>query len=316
MLLVVAVVQLLLLGYCDAFFGVHIVNEGHMGVYYRFGKLLDVVNPPGLHFIMPFITWPSQIYIRPQTDIVRNVECSTSDGVHLVFAEIAIGNTLPAGNVLVTVQKYGENYDVYLVSAKIRHQIAVICSNLTLHEIFVTHFHEVDDHLFRFLQEENVRLGSGLKIDFVRMTKPTLPRDVAASYERIASEKTLLKVEKEKQLRLMKESETKKEVTLAKADKEYKVAEEENKIKLQLMEAEEEIAKIQNRMKIAKAQAEGEAQRVALQLEAEALQELLSIPGYLELKKAENLANNLAINFGDSLPNLVTNYPQTNKKQE
>jgi regulator of protease activity HflC (stomatin/prohibitin superfamily) len=37
-------------------FGQHTVPEGHVGIYYRLGALLDQYSTPGLHFFIPFIT--------------------------------------------------------------------------------------------------------------------------------------------------------------------------------------------------------------------------------------------------------------------
>ncbi len=38
------------------FNGFHIVDEGHVGVYYRAGALLDGTTDPGFHFKIPLIT--------------------------------------------------------------------------------------------------------------------------------------------------------------------------------------------------------------------------------------------------------------------
>eukprot|EP01012_Entosiphon_sulcatum_P048366 TRINITY_DN66840_c0_g1_i1.p1 TRINITY_DN66840_c0_g1~~TRINITY_DN66840_c0_g1_i1.p1 ORF type:complete len:333 (-),score=64.85 TRINITY_DN66840_c0_g1_i1:30-1028(-) len=283
----------------------HMVKEGNVGIYYRFGRLVNTATDPGIHATVPLITRASQVYTRPQTDIVTQVDCATSDGLHLIFDKIDVGNTLPHENVLHTIQKYGEDYDVYLVKDKIRHQVAVICSTLGAHEIFITRFDEVDDQLFEFLKRENERLQSGLTIDFVRLTKPILPRSVAENYEAIATEKTKLKVEMERQSRLKKEAETTKEVALAGAEAKRRVAETENQMHLEKQQAQEELAEIENRIKLAKAKTEAEITRIRLEEEARAMRDLLAIPGYLELKIAEYLSANEKIYFGNSIPDAV-----------
>eukprot|EP01006_Ploeotia_vitrea_P004661 TRINITY_DN115121_c0_g1_i1.p1 TRINITY_DN115121_c0_g1~~TRINITY_DN115121_c0_g1_i1.p1 ORF type:complete len:309 (-),score=50.41 TRINITY_DN115121_c0_g1_i1:51-977(-) len=300
-------VSLLLLCLCATVDGVffHMVSEGHIGIYYRWGKLMSDTTTPGLHLVAPVVTWPSQVLTRPQTDIVRHVECTTNDGLKLNFANIDVGNTLPSGNALATVRRYGEEYDVYLVKDKIRHQIAVICSNMTAHEIFLTRFDEVDDQLFRFLQSENDRLESGLQIDFVRLAKPTLPKMIAVNYEQIATEKTMLKVELEKQARLLKEAETSKTVAIHAAETQRRVAEQESLTKIQKMKTEEELDKIKNRMKIAESTADGEARKVRMREEASALKKLLAIPGYLELKQSEYLKGNQKLYYGNKWSDVV-----------
>jgi regulator of protease activity HflC (stomatin/prohibitin superfamily) len=36
--------------------GFHIVQEGHVGIYFRGGALLDSITEPGYHFKFPFFT--------------------------------------------------------------------------------------------------------------------------------------------------------------------------------------------------------------------------------------------------------------------
>jgi len=38
------------------FNGFHIVEEGHVGVYYRAGALLEGTTEPGFHFKLPLVT--------------------------------------------------------------------------------------------------------------------------------------------------------------------------------------------------------------------------------------------------------------------
>jgi len=38
------------------FGGVHRVEEGHVGIYYRGGALIDGYTEPGFHFMLPFFT--------------------------------------------------------------------------------------------------------------------------------------------------------------------------------------------------------------------------------------------------------------------
>ena len=42
-----------------------------------------------------------------------------------------VGNTLPAESVIPTVRRYSEDYDQYLIIAKVKHQMQVICSGMT-----------------------------------------------------------------------------------------------------------------------------------------------------------------------------------------
>eukprot|EP01084_Bolivina_argentea_P110732 197664_1 len=59
----------------------HVVQEGYVGFYYKFGKMMDGMTEPGLHFTFPPpITTNIQVYVRPQVDSVKRVKCGAKDG--------------------------------------------------------------------------------------------------------------------------------------------------------------------------------------------------------------------------------------------
>lgn len=50
----------------------HVVQEGNVGFYYQFGKMMHSYTTPGLHFrFPPPITTAIQVYVRPQVDSVK-----------------------------------------------------------------------------------------------------------------------------------------------------------------------------------------------------------------------------------------------------
>ena len=53
--------------------GVHRIEEGHVGVYYRGGALLNEISDPGFHFFIPYITTFNMIQTTVQTDKVTNI---------------------------------------------------------------------------------------------------------------------------------------------------------------------------------------------------------------------------------------------------
>ena len=59
----------------------------------------------------------------------------------------------------------------------------------------------------KFLQEQNDGLDTGITIDFVRLSKPTLPQTLQDNYDKIANEKTALKALMEEKKRLAQENE-------------------------------------------------------------------------------------------------------------
>lgn len=53
--------------------GIHRIEEGHIGVYYRGGALLPTTSEPGYNVMMPFITSYKNIQVTVQTDKVTNI---------------------------------------------------------------------------------------------------------------------------------------------------------------------------------------------------------------------------------------------------
>ncbi len=67
------------------FSGFHQIPEGHVGIYFRGGAILDGYEEPGLHFMTPFLTSVEAVQVTLQTDKVSDVTCGTSGGVTVIF---------------------------------------------------------------------------------------------------------------------------------------------------------------------------------------------------------------------------------------
>ena len=93
------------------YLGIHHVDEGHVGVYWRGGALLDRVESPGMHWKAPFFDSFENVQVTFQTDSVRNIPCGTSGGVVLSFDRIEVVNRLRADRAHDTVKQYGVEYD-------------------------------------------------------------------------------------------------------------------------------------------------------------------------------------------------------------
>jgi hypothetical protein len=57
--------------------GVHMVPEGHVGVYWRGGALLSSYSKPGVHLKLPLVTSVHSVQITMQSDEVTNIPCGT-----------------------------------------------------------------------------------------------------------------------------------------------------------------------------------------------------------------------------------------------
>ena len=97
----------------------HRIEEGHVGVYYRGGALLNSMSAPGFHMMIPLITSYRSIQTTLQTDEVKNVPCGTSGGVMIYFDRIEVVNVLQSGHVHDIVKNYTADYDKPLIFDKV-----------------------------------------------------------------------------------------------------------------------------------------------------------------------------------------------------
>jgi regulator of protease activity HflC (stomatin/prohibitin superfamily) len=286
-----------------------IVLTGYVGVPIRFGKTMSELLLPGLNFINPLTTVVKIYEVRPQTDEETNVDCVTNEGIRLTFDKVEIGNQLLPKYVLSIHENYGPNYDLYNVRQHIRHRMNGICANKTTNQLAITDFDQLDDLLKDFIQSENDRQNTGLKIMFVRLTKPRMPPSIEKNYLELAEQKTRKAVVLETQERLRAEKES--EMIMAKKDNEIRAqkAESENEIReaearaknrmmILNMEARKEEQSLQDQILVSTAEAESKKTK----LEAEGLSALFSIPGYAQTKVAESMSSNQKIYYGDKVP--------------
>lgn len=66
-------------------------RQGHVGVYWRGGRLLQSITDPGLHFRVPFLDTYAAIQVTLQTDKVTDIPCGTKGGVTITFAKVEVG---------------------------------------------------------------------------------------------------------------------------------------------------------------------------------------------------------------------------------
>jgi regulator of protease activity HflC (stomatin/prohibitin superfamily) len=71
------------------------IPTGNVGVVYTWNEIQNTTLKPGLNFYNPLISKVALVDILPQTDIVKDVECGTNDGLKLYFTYVEVGNRLP-----------------------------------------------------------------------------------------------------------------------------------------------------------------------------------------------------------------------------
>jgi regulator of protease activity HflC (stomatin/prohibitin superfamily) len=273
------------------------ISTGEVGVKYRFQEIQQDLSRPGLNFHNPFTSRIERVDVLPQTDTVKDVECGTNDGLKLIFNFVEVGNRLPEAFVLSTVSRFGLNYDKYLVTDLVRHQINVICSKKSAHEIAIDLFDTLDDLLQTFIREENERQTTGLEINFVRLSKPRMPESIQANYLKLAEERTMKMVIEERKARTKAEKEAELLVATKDAEIALSKAQADNNKMILNMRAKQDEERIKNEMVIEQAAASAKQ----IRQEAEAMEYMYKLPRYAEIRIAEALSKNQKIYYGDKL---------------
>ncbi|KAL2925046.1 Erlin-2 [Bienertia sinuspersici] len=148
----------------------HQVPEGHVGVYWRGGALLNIITHPGFHWKLPLITHYEPIQVTLQTDQVRDIPCGTKGGVMINFTRIEVVNRLKKDYVYETLLNYGVHYDKTWIYDKIHHEINQFCSSHALQQVYIDMFDQIDERMKDALQGDCTRYAPGVEIISVRVT--------------------------------------------------------------------------------------------------------------------------------------------------
>ncbi|GLT72623.1 hypothetical protein SLA2020_445410 [Shorea laevis] len=258
----------------NSFSIVHQVPEGHVGVYWRGGALLNTITDPGFHLKMPLITHYEPVQVVLQTDQVRDIPCGTKGGVMINFEKIE-------DYVYETLLNYGVHYDNTWIYDKIHHEINQFCSSHSLQQVYIDVFDQIDEKMKDALQES-----------------------IRRNFEQMEEERTKVLIAVERQRVVEKEAETKKKMAISEAEKNANVSKIIMEQKLTEKESTRQQQQIENQIYMAREKSLADADFYRVMKEAEA-NKLKLTPQYLELKFIEAIADNTKIFFGDKVPNMV-----------
>ncbi|CAA3027897.1 erlin-2-B [Olea europaea subsp. europaea] len=282
----------------------HQVPEGHVGVYWRGGALLNTITDPGFHLKLPLITHFEPIQVTLQTDLVRDIPCGTKGGVMINFEKIEVVNRLHKDYVHETLRDYGVQYDNTWIYDKIHHEINQFCSAHSLQQVYIDMFDQIDEKMKDALQADCTRYAPGIEILSVRVTKPTIPDSIRRNFEQMEEERTKVLIAMERQRVFEKEAETQKKIAISEAEKHAQVSKIQMEQKLTEKDSLRRQEEISNTMYLAREKSLADADFYRTMKEAEA-NKLKLTPQYLELKFIEAIANNSKIFFGNKVPNMV-----------
>ncbi|KAM7484429.1 hypothetical protein LguiA_000438 [Lonicera macranthoides] len=288
----------------NSFSIIHQVPEGHVGVYWRGGALLETVTDPGFHLKMPLITHFEPVQVTLQTDLVRDIPCGTKGGVMINFEKIEVVNRLHKDYVYETLLNYGVQYDNPWIYDKIHHEINQFCSGHSLQQVYIDMFDQIDEKMKDAIQADCTRYAPGIEIISVRVTKPSIPKSVKRNFEQMEEERTKVLIAVEKQRVAEKEAETHKKIAISEAEKNAHVSKIQMEQKLTEKDSLRKEEDIANAMYMAREQSLADANFYRTTKEAES-NKLKLTPQYLELKFIEAIANNSKIFFGNKVPNMV-----------
>ncbi|GAB2214489.1 hypothetical protein Drorol1_Dr00018840 [Drosera rotundifolia] len=283
---------------------IHQVPEGHVGVYWRGGALLQTITNPGFHVKLPLITSFEPIQVTLQTDMVRDIPCGTKGGVMINFTRIEVVNRLRKGYVYDTLLQYGVHYDNTWIYDKIHHEINQFCSSHSLQQVYIDMFDQIDERMKEALQVDCTRYAPGIEIISVRVTKPTIPNTVKRNFEAMEEERTKVLIAVEKQKVAEKEAETQMKMAISEAEKKASVSRIMMEQMLMEKESAQRQAEIDNQMYLAREKSLSDANFYKVMKEAEA-NKLKLTPEFLELRFIESIANNSKIFFGDKVPGMI-----------
>lgn len=107
--------------FLTAWNGLHVVDEGHVGLYWVAGALTPRITSPGYHTMAPWITLHRNILVNMQTDKVTNIPCGLSGGVLIYFDKVEVVNQLRIDYVYDTIKNYSIDYDQIWIYDKIQY---------------------------------------------------------------------------------------------------------------------------------------------------------------------------------------------------
>ena len=277
------------------------IPTGSVGVYYKYGKMQDMLLLPGAHLNFHPFGHIEVETIRSQMDSILNVECHTKDKMKLYFEQIDVYNQLTKENVRNIFELYTKDYDNFLIKEPIRQRIREICNNMTVQEVNNDRFAEFNDDLKDFLIDYQDSLNTNLIINKISVPKPILPDEIRKNHERIVQEETKLRALAQEQLTMLKRKENERLEEEAEGAKQRSLAQIDNMKKVDAEENDAKIARIRAESEAKQKEIYAEAEAKAIKTLAEAESVRLTEP-YLKLQYIHSL-NKTKMYWGNELPN-------------
>ena len=116
--------------------GYHEIQEGYVGIYYKFGALQEGVTDPGVHMMQPFVSTYKSVLIRPEEHTLLPVEAITKDGIEISFDGISVLSKTTKEKVVGLIKKFGIDFKKVLIEDRIKEDLRIFCANKTVDEVY------------------------------------------------------------------------------------------------------------------------------------------------------------------------------------
>lgn len=121
-------------------------------------------------------------------DTKENLACTSIEGISISYKEIQIGNEINESKVLSTVRRFGLNYDKTKITDVIEKFLQEICRKYTYTDLEIAKTFEVQTLLRDKLQNEHIKLDTGVNITFIRMSNANIPKTLQEERQRLNEE--------------------------------------------------------------------------------------------------------------------------------
>merc|ERR1711892_1489472 len=165
---------------------IHWIEEGNVGVYYKYGAIMDTVTHPGIHYMTPFAVDVFEIQIRPQTDTLKSMRSVTKDGIENTFKDVQVITRIRVDKLVYMIKNYGREFKHALVFDRIKEELGIFCANSTVDEVYNTKFLAIVAQVKQNVIDSITRLGNGgLEVLNLVIPKPSIPDDIAHNYKQV-----------------------------------------------------------------------------------------------------------------------------------
>jgi len=277
--------------------GYHEIDEGYVGVYYKFGALQEKISGPGVHLKQAFVTTYRTVLIRPEETRMSSVEAITKDGISITFQGISVLSRTTQSKVINLIKKFGQDFKKVLIYDRIKEDLRIFCASKTIDEVYNEQFLEIVEAVKNDVEAQIKTLGEGgVAILNLVISKPDIPQDIAQNYKQVKVQWTEQLVAKQQKVteEIKKETELLKALADARRQKEVL----EIKIQEQIIETEgkQKISEINNKIVRDKQNNLADIAKYAKDKEAAGNTALYS-PEYVKLQVAQSLTNNTKFFF-------------------